>query len=101
MEPDESALHRREYGHYQQSERKPLYKKYAEELVAKGFAYYAFDTAEELEKMRTDLKTVENPAPQYDHNVRLSMRNSLSLSPLAVQEMLENGTRYVIRIKMP
>src|SRR6187200_3212482 len=47
MEPDESPLHGGDYGPYRQSERKVLYRKYAEELVEKGFAYYAFDTAEE------------------------------------------------------
>lgn len=101
MEPDESPLHGGDYGPYRQSERKPLYKKYAEELIQKGFAYYAFDTAEELDKMRIHLKTVENPSPQYDHNVRLAMRNSLSLSPLEVEELLGSDTKYVIRIKMP
>ena len=101
MEPDESPVHGGEYGPYRQSERKPLYRKYAEELIEKGFAYYAFDTAEELEKMRSDLKTIENPAPQYDHNVRLSMKNSLSLSPAEVSDLLAAGTKHVIRIKMP
>jgi glutamyl-tRNA synthetase len=101
MEPDESPLHGGDFGPYRQSERKALYRQYAEELVAKGFAYYAFDTAEELEKMRTDLKTAENPSPQYDGKVRMNMKNSLTIPAAEVQELLNSGTRHVIRIKMP
>ena len=101
LEPDESPLHEGPYGPYRQSERKPLYRKYAEELVAKGFAYYAFDTPEELEAMRNNLKTEENPSPQYDGKVRMQMKNSLSLSPEETTQLLEAGARHVIRIKMP
>src|SRR5688572_25099635 len=54
LEPAESSLHGGEYGPYRQSERKDLYRKYAEQLVKDGHAYYAFDTTEELEKMRHD-----------------------------------------------
>ena len=61
--PDESPVHGGAYGPYRQSERKELYRKYAEELISKGYAYYAFDTPEELEKMRNDFKTAENPSP--------------------------------------
>ena len=68
MEPDESPLHGGPYAPYRQSERKESYRKYAEQLVKDGFAYYAFDTREELEKMREDFKTAENPSPQYDHH---------------------------------
>ena len=57
LQPDEGPVHGGNFGPYRQSERKPLYKKYAEELVQKGFAYYAFDTAEELEAMRTNFRT--------------------------------------------
>jgi len=53
LEPDESPLHKGSFGPYRQSERKETYKKYAEQLVEKGNAYYAFDTPEELEEMRT------------------------------------------------
>ena len=101
MEPDESPLHGGPYGPYRQSERKPLYRKYAEELVENGFAYYAFDTTEDLEKMRTDLKTTENPSPQYDGSVRMNMKNSLALPPKDVQQLLQEGAKHVIRIKMP
>ena len=101
LEPDESPLHAGNYGPYRQSERKDLYRKYAEQLVKDGHAYYAFDTTEELEKMRHDFKTDQNPSPQYDHTLRLKMRNSLTLSADEVSKLLSEGTRHVIRIKMP
>lgn len=101
LEPDESAIHGGKYGPYRQSERKDLYHKYATQLVTEGHAYYAFDTPDELEAMRISYKTDENPSPQYDHTVRMKMRNSLTLSESEVQQLLHNNTPYVIRIKMP
>jgi glutamyl-tRNA synthetase len=101
LEPDESSVHGGNYGPYRQSERKETYRQYAEQLVKNGQAYYAFDTPEELDTMRHDLKTTENPSPQYDHHVRMKMKNSLSLSADEVKELLEKETRHVIRIKMP
>jgi glutamyl-tRNA synthetase len=101
LEPDESPVHGGNYGPYRQSERKELYRKYAELLVTAGQAYYAFDTPEELEKMRQDFKTEHNPSPQYDQNVRMKMKNSLTLSVDEVKKLLEANTRHVIRIKMP
>ena len=101
LEPDESTKHGGEFGPYRQSERKDLYRKYAEELVEKGFAYYAFDTPEELEKMRADLKSDTNPTPQYDGKLRMKMKNSLSLPADEVKKLLAAETRHVIRIKIP
>ncbi len=101
LEPDESVQHGGNYGPYRQSERKEQYRQYAEQLVKAGQAYYAFDTPEELEKMRQDFKTPENPSPQYDHTIRMKMRNSLTLSPEETAQLLAAGTRHVIRIKMP
>ncbi len=101
LEPDESPVHGGEYGPYRQSERKESYRKYAEELVNKGHAYYAFDTPEELEKMRHDFKTEQNPSPQYDHTVRVKMRNSLTLPADETKKLMDAGTRHVIRIKIP
>jgi len=101
LEPNESSLHGGNYGPYRQSERKDLYRKYAEHLVKDGHAYYAFDTPEDLEKMRHDFKTEQNPSPQYDHSIRMKMRNSLSLKPDEANKLLDEGTRHVIRIKMP
>ena len=100
LEPDESAKHGGPFGPYRQSERKEQYRKYAEELVKAGHAYYAFDTAEDLDAMRQRLRTEENPSPQYDHTVRMQMRNSLTLSEEEVQGLLKNNTPHVIRIKM-
>ncbi len=101
LEPDESPLHGGKYGPYRQSERKEIYRKYAEQLVKDGFAYYAFDTPEELEEMRHNFKTDANPSPQYDHNIRTKMRNSLTLTDDEVKQMLTTGMKHVIRIKMP
>lgn len=98
---DESPKHGGPYGPYRQSERKDTYRQYAQQLVTDGFAYYAFDTPEELEKMRHDFITAENPSPQYDHSVRMKMRNSLSLTEGKTKKLLDAGTSYVIRIKMP
>jgi glutamyl-tRNA synthetase len=103
IEPDESPLHSGAYGPYRQSERKEqgIYKQYAEQLIKDGHAYYAFDTPEELEKMRIDFKSAVNPSPQYDHHVRMKMKNSLTLMEAEVNTLLAAGTKHVIRIKMP
>jgi glutamyl-tRNA synthetase len=101
LEPDESVIHGGNYGPYRQSERKELYRKYAEQLVKDGYAYYAFDTPEELEKMRHDFKTDHNPSPQYDSSIRMKMRNSLSLPADETNKLLADEVRHVIRIKMP
>ena len=106
LEPDESQVHGGKYGPYRQSERKDHYRKYAEQLVNDGYAYYAFDTTEELDKMRhapisTGVKTEQNHTQQYDHSIRMKMRNSLSLSPVETKKLLAEGTNTVIRIKMP
>lgn len=99
--PDESPEKGGDVGPYRQSERKSLYRKYAEELVEKGHAYYAFDTPEELEKMRNELRTEENPTPQYDHTVRMRMKNSLTMQGDDVKKMIDDGTKHVVRIKIP
>ena len=101
LEPDESPVHGGSYGPYRQSERKEIYRQYAEQLVKDGHAYYAFDTPEELEKMRTDFKTNDNPSPQYDKTVRKKMQNSVSLSTEETNKLLDTGIRHVIRIKIP
>jgi glutamyl-tRNA synthetase len=101
LEPDESPLQPGNYGPYRQSERKDLYHTYAEQLIKNGHAYYAFDTPEELENMRRNFKTDANPSPQYDHNIRMKMRNSLTIDKDEVERLLNSGTKYVVRIKMP
>lgn len=99
--PDESVQQGGPYGPYRQSERKEMYRQYAEQLVKDGFAYYAFDSKEELEKMREDCKTADNPSPQYDYRVRKRMRNSTTLTEAEVQDLIDKNTAHVIRIKMP
>jgi glutamyl-tRNA synthetase len=101
LSPDESVMHGGNYAPYRQSERKEKYKIYAEKLIAEGYAYYAFDTPEELDIMRRNFKTDENPLPQYDQHIRMQMRNSLTLSQEETQRLLHAETPYVIRIKMP
>lgn len=101
--PDEGQGFGGEYGPYKQSERKAadIYRKYAEQLVNDDKAYYAFDTPEELEQMREDLKKAGVAAPQYNSITRGRMKNSVSLSAEEVKERMERGDNYVIRIKMP
>lgn len=101
IEPDESVNHLGEFGPYRQSERKTIYQEYANKLVEDGFAYYAFDTPEELEAMREKLKSADNPAPQYDHSIRMKMKNSISQPGNITQNLLSRNTPYVIRLKVP
>ena len=101
LEPDESPLHGGPYAPYRQSERKEMYRQYAEQLVKQGNAYYAFDTPHELEWMREKFRTPENPSPQYNHDTREKMRNSLTLGEDEVTRFLSEEVPYVIRIKMP
>jgi len=100
LHPDESPLKEGKYGPYRQSERKELYRQYAETLIKEGHAYYAFDTHEDLEQMRERLKAEGKPSLQYDHSVRMHMNNSLRLSETETQELIAKGTPYVVRIKM-
>lgn len=97
---DESVLTGGEYAPYRQSERKGLYRQYAEKLIASGHAYYAFDTPQEIEEMRELLKTRGSHSLQYDHHVRQNMNNSLRLLPAETQALLDAGTPYVIRFKV-
>lgn len=90
-----------EYGPYVQSERKEMYRPYAEELVANDKAYYAFDTAEELDAMRDQAKQMKMPNWQYNSVTRMSLKNSLTLPADEVQRRIDAGEPYVIRMKMP
>ena len=91
------------YAPYRQSERKEsgIYKKYADQLIASGHAYYAFDTPEELDAMRKRLEAAKVAAPQYNAVTRQNMRNSLTLSEDEVKKILDAGTHYVVRLKVP
>ena len=94
--PDEGPHTGGHYAPYRQSERKSIYREYAEKLVAQGHAYYAFDTPEEL-----DAKRKEIPNFQYGQFYRSEMRNSTSLKTAEVEHLLDQGTPHVIRIKVP
>ena len=91
-----------EYGPYRQSERKAegTYKKYVDQLLETGKAYYAFDTPEELDEMRERLKASGGSSQSYDSASRKSMKNSLTLSATEVQQKIEEGFPYVVRVKI-
>lgn len=101
MTPDEGPGFGGEYGPYRQSERKAMYREYADRLIESGHAYYAFDTPEELDAMRERLKKAKVASPQYNAITRESMRNSMTLSQDEVSKLIEEGHPYVIRFKMP
>lgn len=86
---------------YRQSERKPIYHKYAQQLIDQGHAYYAFDTEEELDAMRQRLKDAGVDNQQYNSITRLQMRNSLTLAKEEVDALIQGGAPYVIRMKVP
>ncbi|TDS18614.1 glutamyl-tRNA synthetase [Maribacter caenipelagi] len=88
------------FGPYRQSERKSLYKKYADELVEKGKAYYAFDTSESLDDHRKEHEK-QGKTFIYNWHNRLKLDNSLSLMPEEVKAKLDNGDDYVIRFLTP
>jgi glutamyl-tRNA synthetase len=88
-------------GPYRQSERKSMYRQYADQLVEAGHAYYAFDTEEELNAMRERLKAARVVTPQYNSITRTTMKNSLTLPEDEVKARLASGQPYVIRIKIP
>lgn len=89
------------YAPYRQSERKELYKKYSQQLLDEGFAYYAFDTEQDLETMREKLKSAGSDNQQYGITSRMQMRNSLTLGKSETDALLNSGTPYVIRLKVP
>jgi len=97
---DEGVGKNEKFGPYRQSERKHLYKQYADELIEKGHAYYAFDTAENLDFHRKDHEAKGKTFIYNWHN-RLKLDNSLSLSAEEVKSKLDSGEDYVIRFKSP
>lgn len=86
---------------YRQSERKEIYKQYAQKLIDEGNAYYAFDTEDELEAMREKLKAAGSDNQQYGMHSRLKMRNSLTLSAEEATKLINSGAQYVIRLLVP
>ncbi|MFI5218763.1 MAG: glutamate--tRNA ligase [Bacteroidia bacterium] len=85
---------------YRQSERKEIYRKYAEQLIQSGHAYYAFDKAEELDAIRKKAET-EKKTFSYDSSSRMSLNNSLSHSPDETEKKISANEPYVIRLKVP
>ena len=97
---DEGVGKEGKHAPYRQSERKPLYKQYADTLINNGWAYYAFDTAEALDTARKEAEA-KGETFIYNWATRDALQNSLSLSKEEVQLRLERGDEYVIRFKMP
>lgn len=92
---DEGVREGGNYGPYKQSERKDIYRQHVKQLLDNGKAYIAFDTPEELENARNQIKNF-----QYDSSTRMSMRNSLSLPTDEVKKLIDNGVKYVVRFKI-
>lgn len=99
IEFDEGIEGKGNFGPYKQSERKELYIKYAQELIESGWAYYAFDSAEELNALR-DQAEAEKQVFTYNAITRKALKNSLTLSSEETQQLLDSS-EYVIRFKMP
>ncbi|MEH6764241.1 MAG: glutamate--tRNA ligase [Aequorivita antarctica] len=97
---DEGPGKEKDCGPYRQSERKELYKQYADTLIESGNAYFAFDTAEELDAHRKDHETKGKTFIYNWHN-RLKLKNSLVISAEETQQKIANGEEYVIRFKSP
>jgi len=97
---DEGPGKNEKFGPYKQSERKHLYKAYAEELIQKGHAYYAFDTAEALDAHRKQHEA-EGKTFIYNWHNREKLTNSLNLTAEQVSTKIEAGEPYVIRFKTP
>ena len=96
----ETASPEHPHAPYRQSQRRSIYRQYAEQLVASGHAYYAFDTAEELEKVRTEAES-KGQTFIYNHLTRGSLRNSLTLAPAEVERLLAERTDWTVRFLMP
>lgn len=92
---DEGVSFGGSHGPYRQSERRDIYRKYVNELLAAGKAYIAFDTPEELEAKRGEIKNF-----QYDAHTRMMMRNSLTMSAAEADMLIADGSQYVVRFKV-
>lgn len=96
----ETASERHPHAPYRQSQRKSIYRKYAEQLIANGYAYYAFDTPEELDARRAEAEAAGKTFI-YNHESRKGLRNSLTLSAEETKKLLDETTGWTIRFKMP
>ncbi|WP_320814232.1 glutamate--tRNA ligase [Flavobacterium sp.] len=97
--PDETIGKNEKFGPYKQSERKEIYKQYADQLINSGWAYYAFDTAEALDALRKE-KEANKETFIYNWETRTKLSNSLTLSKEEVENKINNGEDYVIRFKI-
>jgi len=100
IEFDESMIVGGEFGPYRQSERKKMYRQYADLLTETGSAYYAFDTPEELNELRKSFES-EKKTFTYNSAERNKLRNSLTMDESEVSKLLDSGKPYVVRFKMP
>jgi glutamyl-tRNA synthetase len=98
--PDETIGKNEKFGPYRQSERKHLYKEYADQLIDSGWAYYAFDTAEALDEQRKHDEE-QGKTFIYNHTIREKLDTSLVLSKEDTATRIANGDNYVIRFKTP
>ncbi|MEM0577304.1 glutamate--tRNA ligase [Flavobacterium polysaccharolyticum] len=98
--PEETIGKNEKFGPYRQSERKELYKQYADQLIASGNAYYAFDTAEALDTIRKQYET-EGKTFIYNHTIREKLDTSLVISKEDTAKRIANKEDYVIRFKTP
>ena len=96
----EVASEKHPHAPYRQSQRKGIYRSYADQLIANGYAYYAFDTAEELEAKRTAAESAGGTFI-YNQKTRMELRNSLTLPEDEVRNLLETTDTWTIRFKMP
>ena len=96
----EEASAKHPHAPYRQSQRRGIYRKYAEQLIANGYAYYAFDSAEELETVRAATEA-RGETFIYNQKSRMGLRNSLTLSEEETKKLLEETTNWTIRFKMP
>ncbi|MCG2651039.1 glutamate--tRNA ligase [Alloprevotella tannerae] len=92
---DEGVSFGGQYGPYRQSERREIYRRYVDQLLDEGKAYYAFDTPEELDAKRGEIQNF-----QYDASTRMQMRNSLALPADETARLLQEGVNYVVRFKI-
>lgn len=99
--PDEGPQLGGNYGPYRQSERKDIYTKYAKQLVNEGKAYYAFDTTEDLEKMRSEYMEKGIHSVKYNYATRNEMNNSLNISLETLNQMQSEGIPMTIRLMVP
>ncbi len=99
--PEEGPGYGGSFGPYRQSERKDLYGQFARQLVDEGKAYYAFDTPDDLQKMREDMAAKGIHSAKYNYQTRGKMKNSLTLSADEVKSLLEKGENVTIRLKIP